>query len=92
MQDCQTSKKEDSTSGCVSADRAADLAVKKTFAILGVDIDQPAQVESFRESLRFGDKLRKAADKGFLAFVSAVVVLLLAALMTGMKLRFGVGG
>lgn len=73
------------------AELVADLAVKKTFAILGIDVDQPAQVESFRESLRFGDKLRKAADRGFLAFVSAVVVLLLAALVTGIKFKLGTG-
>jgi hypothetical protein len=46
---------------------AADRAVKKVFAILGVDVDKPESVENFREDLRFGRKLRKAADHGFLA-------------------------
>ena len=32
----------------------ADKSVKKVFAILGVDIDDPQQVEEFREDLRFG--------------------------------------
>ena len=43
---------------------AADRAVKKVFAILGVDIDKPESVEEFREDLRFGRKLRKASDHG----------------------------
>ena len=91
MPDCPI-KDHDHETGCIFAQKAADQAVKKTFAIMGVDVDKPEQVESFRESLRFGDKIRKAADKGFLTFVSAVVFLILAALVTGMKFRLGVGG
>jgi hypothetical protein len=62
---------------------AADRAVKKVFAILGVDVDRPESVENFREDLRFGRKLRKAADHGFLAFVGLVVVATGAALWAG---------
>ena len=47
---------------------AADRAVKKVFAILGVDVDKPESVEEFREDLRFGRKLRKLADKSLFAF------------------------
>ena len=36
---------------------AADRAVKKVFAILGVDVDKPDSVEEFREDLRFGKRL-----------------------------------
>jgi hypothetical protein len=32
----------------------ADRAVRKTFAILGVNIDNPESVEEFRQDLRFG--------------------------------------
>jgi len=53
---------------------AADRAVKKVFAILGVDIDKPESIEEFREDLRFGRKLRKAADHGTMAFVGTLVV------------------
>lgn len=52
----------------------ADRAVKKTFAILGVDIDKPESVEEFRQDLRFGKRLRKIADHGTLAFFGAVAV------------------
>lgn len=68
---------------CSQAGAAADNAVKKTFAILGVDIDHPEQVESFRASLRFGDRLRKAADKSFLLFITTIVVALGAAAWIG---------
>ena len=37
---------------------AADRAVKKVFAILGVDVDKPESVEEFREDLRFGWKIK----------------------------------
>ena len=87
MTACQNGDKKENKTGCISAELAADLAVKKTFAILGVDIDQPAQVESLRESLRFGDKLRKAADRGIMTFVSTVVVLAIAALIAGVKFK-----
>jgi hypothetical protein len=57
--------------------------VKKVFAILGVDIDKPESVEEFRQDLRFGKKMRKAADHGFLAMVGLIVVGLGAALWAG---------
>jgi len=74
-------------SHCDYAEQAAEQAVKKTFAILGVDIDKPEQVEEFRQSLRFGDKLRKAADKSFIVFLSALVAALVAACWQGIKLN-----
>jgi len=61
----------------------ADRAVKKTFAILGVDIDKPESVEEFRQDLRFGARLRKIADHGTLAFFAAVAVAIVAALWIG---------
>ena len=58
---------------CPAARGAAKSAVKDVFAILGVNVDDPAAVEEFRKSLRFGDTLRRAADKSFIAFALAVV-------------------
>lgn len=73
-----------SREGCTQmADKAADAAVKKVFAILGVDIDVPKDVEEFRENLRFGASLRRAADRGSMAVVGAVAVTGLAALGAG---------
>ena len=51
------------------SEESADRAVKKVFAILGVDINKPESVEEFREDLRFGRKLRKLADHGTLVIV-----------------------
>ena len=56
------------------SEEAADKAVKKVFAILGVDINKPESVEEFREDLRFGRKLRKLADHGTLALVALIFV------------------
>lgn len=64
-------------------EEAVDLSVKKVFAILGVDVDDPKSIEEFREDLRFGKRLRRAADRGFLALVSAIFVACAAATWAG---------
>ena len=61
----------------------ADRAVRKTFAILGVDIDRPESVEEFRQDLRFGKKLRKLADHGTMAFFAAVAIAIVGAIWIG---------
>lgn len=50
----------------------ADEAVRKTFAILGVDVTLPESVEAFREDLRFGRKLRKISERSALAIVGVI--------------------
>jgi len=62
---------------------AADNAVRKVFAILGVDIDKPESVEEFREDLRFGKRMRKAADHGILVLIGVLIVGLAAAMWSG---------
>lgn len=62
---------------------AAENAVKKVFAILGVDIERPESVEEFREDLRFGRRLRKIADHGMLAFFGVAAAALAAAVWAG---------
>lgn len=86
MTECKSHKEADD---CPAARGAAKSAVKDTFAILGVDVDDPQQVEEFRKSLRFGDAMRKAADKGFIAFVLALVAMICAALVAGVKVKLG---
>jgi hypothetical protein len=71
----------------VSEQDAADRAVKKVFAILGVDIDKPESIEEFREDLRFGRRLRKAADHGTMAFVGTLVVGLCIAAWAGIAAK-----
>lgn len=74
---------------CPHAEESADRAVKKVFAILGVDIDRPESVEEFREDLRFGKKIRRAADHGFLALVGLLVFALGAAMWSGIVSKIG---
>ena len=58
---------------CPHLERSAELAVKKVFAILGVNIDEPKEVASFQENLRFAATLRQAADRGMFAFAVLLV-------------------
>jgi peroxiredoxin len=73
---------------CTEAEKAADesakRAVKLVFAILGVDIDTPAQVQKFQEDLRFNASLRKAAEKSWMGMwgtfgigIAALIIYLL---------------
>ncbi|MDR0478501.1 MAG: hypothetical protein LBH31_01580 [Burkholderiaceae bacterium] len=48
---------------------ASKEAVKKVLAMLGVDAENPREVEEFREDLRFGRRLRKASSQGFVALI-----------------------
>lgn len=75
--------------GCPHAEEAADKAVRKVFAILGVDIDVPKEVEEFRENLRFGASMRRAADKGLIAVVGVLATALMAALWAGIVSKLG---
>lgn len=74
---------------CPHAEESAEAAVRRVFEILGVDINKPESVEQFREDLRFGGKMRRAADHGFLAMVGIIAVAFAAALWTGIVSRIG---
>lgn len=70
---------------------AADSAVGKVFAILGVDLGDPAAVEEFRKDLRVAGSLRRAVDKSMMAAFVAIVLfgfaLAGASLLEKLKLR-----
>jgi len=68
---------------CPHASEAAESAVRKVFAILGVDVDNPEKVEEFRKSLRWSDDMRKRAGHGWMVAVSVIVAALVAYLMQG---------
>ena len=70
MEDCSDPKEAFCSIGERVSEESADKAVKKVFAILGVDINKPESVEEFREDLRFGKKLRKLADHGVFVLVA----------------------
>ena len=69
--------------GCKYSEESAKSAVKQVFAILGVDVDDPKEVEDFRRDLRFGGMMRKAGDKGFIAVVMVAFTALALAAWTG---------
>ena len=60
---------------CPQVQQAAEDAVRKVFSILGVDVDVPKEVEEFRENLRFGASMRRAADRGALTIVGHCLML-----------------
>ena len=53
-------------------EKAAKLAVKQAFVHLGVDVDNPSDLQRFRDDLRFGGVFRVAAAKSFFALIAAV--------------------
>ena len=57
---------------CELAELAAEKAVERVFAYLGVDVKNPESVAEFQEDIRFGRRLRKRAEHGTLAFISVV--------------------
>ncbi|MBU0967317.1 MAG: hypothetical protein KKA54_13160 [Proteobacteria bacterium] len=89
MNDCQKYDGPDCRQKCDYAEAAAKEAVRQTFAILGVDVDNPKEVEQFRMSLRFSDGLRKFTDKGIFAIPIVLVAMMLAAFIAGLKLKLG---
>jgi len=54
------------------AERAVDMAVHRAFVHLGVDVDDPKDLQRFRDDLRFGGVFRNAAMKGFFAILAAI--------------------
>lgn len=65
----------------------ARRAVKQVFAILGIDVDNPKEVEEFRKDLRFGQSMRQAADKGMLSLVGVVAAAMVYALFAGISAK-----
>lgn len=74
---------------CRYSEDSARMAVKQVFAVMGVDIDDPKEVEEFRKDLRFSQDLRKARDKGVVAVAVALSLSILGFVAAGIidKLR-----
>ena len=73
--------------GCSKPDQAAHSAVKQVFNILGVDVDDPKQVEQFREGLRFGESLHKMANRSMMTIVVVVSAALVGATFVGLAIK-----
>ncbi len=80
---------------CSVAREAADIAVRKTFAILGVDLDSPKEVDAFRMDLRFAGELRLAAKESRKTVFRIALTILLTAIVgtawVGLQTKLGVG-
>lgn len=66
-----------------AAENAAEKAVKKVFELMGVDVNNPRAVEDFREDLRFGRRMRRAADRSFIVMVSVIAAAIIASIWLG---------
>ena len=53
--------------------RAATRAVELVFANIGVDVNDPKDLQRFRDDLRFGAMIRTASQKGMFAALTAIV-------------------
>ncbi|WP_286931355.1 hypothetical protein [Marinobacter sp.] len=73
------------------AQEAADRAVAKVFAMLGVDIKNPRQIEDFRMDLRLARYMRQWLEKGVMATAGILFVGLCAAVFVGIQTKLGVG-
>ena len=71
------------------ADEAAEKAVREVFFLLGVDIDNIDSVNSFRDDLQFGRKLRLEAERGTKKFMNVVWGVIITGFMWGLQAKFG---
>lgn len=72
---------------CHKPEVAAKQAVKQVFAILGVNIEEPSEVEQFREGLRFGEAMHKFANKGIMTMVVVFSAAAAAAFIAGIVFK-----
>jgi len=61
---------------CSAADEAAKKAVCEVFAILGVNIHEPKEVQQFQDDLRFNRRIKNITDKGILVIVATSITLI----------------
>jgi len=70
------------------AEDAAEKAVRETFFLLGVDIDSIESVNSFREDLQFGRKLRLEAERGTKKFMNVVWGVIITGFLWAVESKF----
>ncbi len=66
---------------CPQAHAAAEQAVIKVFAIIGVNVSDPEKVEQFREELRFGRKVKRISDRTAISALSIIVAIAITTLL-----------
>ena len=71
------------------AHQAVDMAVKKAFAYMGVDVNDPQQIQAFREDITFGGLLKDAAKKSFYAMLATIGGVIGMSIIISLKSYFG---
>jgi len=61
---------------CTAGEVSAEHAVRRVFAILGVNIDEPKEVAAFQDTVKFAGRLNKILDRSVLAFFVALATCL----------------
>ena len=69
-------------------EEAAEKAVTRVFYPLGVDVNDAASIEEFRQDLRFGKSMRRYAEHGTAAVVRLIGMLVFGGLMWGLQNKF----
>lgn len=70
--------KKDPTLPCPHAIAAADTAVERVFAIIGVNIDDPEKVSQFQEELRTVRKVKRATDSSIRVILTTTITICVA--------------
>lgn len=73
-----------------TAAKAARMAVESVFSAIGVDVNDPKDLQRFRDDLRFGSVARESAQKGFLALITALLSAVGLAVWYGVSTYFGI--
>ena len=71
------------------AHQAVEMAVKQAFGLLGVDVNDPKQLQGFRDDLTFGGLFRDAAKKGFYAMLATMAGIIGTSVVIVIKSYFG---
>ena len=71
------------------AHQAVDMAVKKAFAYMGVDVNDPQQIQAFRDDVTFGGLLKDAAKKSFYAMLATIGGIIGMSIVISLKSYFG---
>jgi uncharacterized coiled-coil protein SlyX len=71
------------------AHQAVDMAVKQAFAYMGVDVNDPQQIQNFREDITFGGLIKDAAKKSFYAMLATIGGIIGMSIVISLKSYFG---
>jgi len=71
------------------AHQAVDMAVKQAFAYMGVDVNDPQQIQNFRDDITFGGLIKDAAKKSFYAMLATIGGIIGMSIVISLKSYFG---